>query len=112
VTVITSLLGIVLVSLLIIGLQGAFKLEVYEQTVFDFVDRLTARTDTQKLAASYFTSGYKYNKSKKRFLKLKEQNVSEKEIEDCKEGLKDDLINKNKIKMEYRDALQYILFKI
>lgn len=106
VTVITSILGIVLMSLLIIGMQLAFKLEIYEQTVYDFVDRLEARSETHKLAADYFKQAYNYSVSKKKFLKCQQENTTQAELNKCKEELKENLIHKHKVKMQYRDSLQ------
>jgi len=87
-------------------MQLAFKLEVYEQTVYDFVDRLEARTETNKLAADYFKQAYKYSVSKKKFLKCQQENVTKAELNKCHEELKEILLNKHKVKMQYRDSLQ------
>ena len=106
VTVMSSITGIILSTFLMVGLQGTFRLEAHEQTVYDFVTRINAKTETKHLAADYFIAGYKYSKAKQNFRKVKEEKKSSLEREVCYEILKETLVQKNRVKKDYKNSLQ------
>ena len=89
-----------------VGLQGTFRLEAHEQTVYDFVTRLDAKTETKQLAADYFIAGYKYSNAKKKLRKAKEDKKCSLEIETCYKNFKETLIQKNRVKKDYKNSLQ------
>jgi len=69
ITVFAGVLGLILHTILIIGLQGLIRLEFHEKIAYDFVTRVNDKTGTKQLAADYFIAGYRYSKVKKKYYK-------------------------------------------
>jgi hypothetical protein len=104
---IAAFTGIIFVSLIIISLQSYINLRDHESKVFDFVDRLAAKDEIKKEAASYFHRTFKYFLKKKQYLKkINDGRMSQKEMEIYKEDLIQNLYEKIKVKKQFKTTLQ------
>lgn len=104
--IITSLVGIFLVSLIIMSLEKELRLSAYELKAYDLVTRLQAKEDNIALIAKFSNSGLKYVIAKKKYLIMIKQknskNISNSKLQSAKNRLKDLLYQK----ISLRDQLK------
>lgn len=106
--VISSISGIILVSLVVIFLQNTTELNSDEEKVYEFVLRLESKDEIKQQAAAYFHRTFKYFLQKKKFLRVvkENKNLSEEEVEKMKKLLLNSLYKKIRTKKIFKGYLQ------
>ena len=107
--IITSLVGIFLVSLIIMSLQKEVQLNDYEMRAYDLISRLKAKQDNVKISNLYTKYGMQYLAKKRKYLRLKKAKPLFESLTPYEKELKALLSNRIRLKDQFSKKIRIFL---